>query len=478
MTFRSFTEQDVHDAVKSAGLDASSVDAVTRYLKDVMPVAGRPTSGYLYEGGPFSLIEGDVFSSVATGGGPLTQWLPTRMIKNKYETINHLEYVAPKGLDGSQTYREYLRDVAQIDECGYGPSTTWSGFQYQMQGGSFSWTTEMMKPYPDGGVKYYDKMPIYTTRGSTGIPLSSDREWAVARLFIVLEQHLDYVIKYGDATNSEMEWDGLDTILRPGYVTSRKVGPGNPVWADPWIVNGVTLNTRAKVMAEIRRSARRILNRIRAKNWTVAPGDMIIKMPGVMWDALAEEVAAGSMYAFTNTYGFNGEVSLRDYEARYNSVRSGGIGFGAIPIDGVPIPVMADTNDGINTIIDPSGTPKGGVMGDIQILTRRVNGINILEQQYVDWRMLDYPTNGLENIVNLQQGHVRAGWITESNKCYYYYAEMAGRVVSTFQPAQAVIRNVTVETLGTNEIEANSFYSNDFYGYGGAQGGRGTPILT
>lgn len=467
------SEKLIHQMNMATGGDATQTDAIVRYLKDVMPASGRGTGPFLYENGPFSLLEGDVFSSVVTGGSALLQWIPTRLITDRFKPVNHLGYVAPANFDGSQTYADWLAENGVVDECGYGPTTTWNGFAWQASGGSFSWRTQMMKPYEDGGMRYYENMPIYTVRGQAGIPLSSDREWAIARLFIVMQQHLDYVIKHGDATNSNMEWDGLDTILRPGYVQARLIGPGNPTWANPEIVNGANL-TITQVLTQLRGMVRRILNRANARQWEIAPNDMAIFMPSAMWDNIAEHVASGAMFRFINTYGFSGDVSMRDFLSMYNQIRQGGLGFGTINIDGRDVPVLVDHSLGYSSTIG-SDTP--AITGDIYVLTRRANGINLLEQHYVDWRQLDYVTTTTENYVNLQQGFVRAGYVVEANKCYYYYAEMAGRVMSYMQPMQGVIRNVTIPTLVENEVQGANFYSPDFYAYGGRRGGQGDSLL-
>lgn len=474
-------KKTIHEMVTQAGGDATQSDAVIRYIedtlksnrKDAMPAAGRGNGPILYENGPFTHLEGDVFSSVVTGGSPLLQWIPTRMINDRYKPVNHLDWVAPEGFDGSQPYADWLAANGQIDECGYGPTTTWSGFAWQAAGGSFSWRTRMMKPYEDGGTRYYEDLPTHTVRGQAGIPLSSDREWAIARLFIVLQQHLDYVIKHGDATNSNMEWDGLDQILRPGYVQSRLIGSGNPTWANPDVTNGATITTAAAALAAVRGHVRRILNRANARQWEIGLKDMAVVMPAAMWDNLAEHVASGAMWRFTNTYNFTGDMTPRDFQDMYQRTRTGGVGFGTLSIDGRDVPVIVDHSLGYQTTL--SNAP--AITSDIYILTRRANGLNLLEQQYVDWRNLDYPTNGLENIVDLAQGHVRAGWVVEANKCFYYYAEMAGRLMSYMQPMQAVIRNVTIPTLVEGEVQGANFYSPDFYAFGGQMGGTGTPRL-
>ncbi|APU89042.1 hypothetical protein Rctr85_013 [Virus Rctr85] len=475
------TGQLVHDSLQKAGVDPVQTDAVLRFLSDhfkASPLDGpRPTSGWLYDNGPFTLIDDDPISAVIPGDSPLGRWLPSRRITDRFETVSHLEWVAPQGFDGSQTYAEYLAGV-QIDDCGFGPSTSWSGFQYQMQGGKFSWTTSKMKVYPDGGVKYHDKQPLYTLRGSSiGQPLSSDKEWAVARVLIAMAQHLDYVLKFGNVSNSVMEWDGLSQILTPGYVQARIFGPGIAHWADPLVVNGAPITTPGALAQAIRVTVRRLRRRLRDRNWMTGPGDMAVFMSSTMWDNLAEFVASGAFYRYSNAFGFDGEMTFRDFRQEYRDAKTGGLGFGTLEIDGEPVPVIADGTLGMNVTLDPDGTPKPAVAGDIYVLTRRANGMALLEQQYVNWDVLDYPTGDPETTFTVQNGLVRAGWITENNTCFYYYGEMGGRVVSYMQPLQGVIRNVVLETLDSNENESGAFYSPDFYAYNGNRGGQGTGYL-
>ena len=474
-----FDGKTMYEIYTKAGGDASGFDAIARYIKDTMPVGGRATSGYLYEGNsPFSYIEGDPISAVVSDGSPLLQWLPSRFINYRFENVKHLEWIGPEDFDGSQTYAEWLNGLT-IPECGYGPATDWSGFEYQMSGGSFSWSTKMMKPYLDDNTKYYESSPVYRMRGAEqGMPLTSDREWALARLFFAMVTHMSYVLPFGDRQNSDMEWDGLLKILQPGYVQARRIGSGIPHWADPLYSNGVGVSTPAALLDAIRRNVRRVRNRAMARNWDISFGDMAIVMNPTMWNNLAESIASGAMYKFVNNFNFSGQMSFKDFKDEYRATRTGGLGYGTIDIDASPVPVLVDGSFGRNITIDPGGTPTPAVLGDVLILTRRVNGMVALEQQYVDWTKMDYPTNGLENIVQMPQGHVRAGWVTEANACYYYYAQMAGRIVSYMQQFQSVIQNAAIPTLDTNENESGYFFSQDFYAYNGQRGGAGSALLS
>lgn len=481
---RTYTEDDMAAVLKMSGIvGGEDIDGILKkhaaLTKDTMPAAGRPlTDSRLYDGGPFGFNPGEILSTVTTGGSALMNWIPSKSVKSRRTQISHLEFVTPEGFDPeTTTYAEWLASLS-LDDCGYGPSTVWSGFTYSQSGGSFSWSTNMMKTYEDSGLRYWEQQPTYAVRGNfAGSPLSlqSDRQWAVARLMMAAETHLDYVLKHGNASNSAMEWDGLDQILLPGYVQSRVEGPGIPHWADPYILNGSAITTVAELLTFIRRAVRVIRNRARAVNWTIIPGDMVLHMPSSMWDAVAESVAAGGMYAYTNAFGFDGSQTFGDFRTELTSVLSGGNGQGVITVDGFPVFVMPDVNTGHSTTITTTGpVTSPGVTGDVNLLTRRAGGMTLLEQQYIDWTKLDYPAVN-ENVRMLLNGQARTGWVTEANKCYYYYMEMAGRMVSFMQPLQARILSVTVPVLDAEEVIAGSFTSPDFLPFKSA--GSLTPVL-
>lgn len=495
-----FTEKDVATALEAAGIDLVQLPKAMRILegmrdgsidpetgqeirksdrKDTVP--SRPLYGSrIFENGPFSLIDNDLFSNIASGGSAIMRWIPTATMRSRRSHVAHLDWVAPEGYLGDTTYPEYLAGIS-IGECGYGPSTVWSGFSYQMSSGSFSWTTTSMRPYEDGGLHYYEEMPVYAVRGENlNMPvISSDAEWAIARVIHIMETHLDFVLKHGDRANSEMEFDGLDVIVRPGFVASHIYGTGTPTWADPVFFNGAALNDAGTLLRKIRAIIRLIRKRARDRNWTLAPSDMVLYMGTTMWDQLSEFVAMGAAFQYTNTYGFTGEQSFRDFRAEYRETRQGGVGFGTIDIDGTPVPVLTDSNLGAGTTLDTGSGGVDAITGDIYILTRRAGGMSFLMQEYLDWGDLDYPAKNRENHFLLQGGLVRSGWVEESNKCYYYYGEMVGRLICTMLPMQGRLTNVTIPVLDVLEHEAAAFWNPDFYAFRaqGVQGQQGTELL-
>lgn len=486
MTFVKQFEAALKQAERN-GVDLTNPEAVKAYMKDTfgaLPTGTdtRPTSGWLYQNGPFSASD-DLISSAIAGGSPILNWIPSRGVTHRFDNIAHLEWVAPDGFDGSTDYRTYLANL-NIEDCDYGPHFVWSGFEYEQQGGRWSFTSPVLG-INDFGVRDYENSPIYTVRGDMiGVALNTDADWATARALIGLEQHMNYNIIYGDRQNSVMEMDGIDTVIQQGYVQNHRVGPGTPHWADPLVANGAAINTPAELLTTIRALIRKLRTRALARNWSVAANDMIVLMPAAMWPYVADAQASGAFAAFTAWSGVSSmDMTPRDFLAERQRVTSGGLGFGIIDIDGQPVAVVPDANLGRNVTIDPGGVNEApGVSGDIYILTRRAAGMQLLEQQYLNWDELSYPTNainsGNESTFTLFNGLVRAGWKVLNNKCFQYYVEQSGRLTSMFQPMQARINNVTLETLLESEMEAGAFWSPDFYAYDGTQGHAGAALLT
>lgn len=484
-----YSEEDVYKIAAQAGIDAAGrakvQKAVQHYRKDT--VGDRPLyDARLYENGPFSALTTEVISLVATGGSTLTQWMPTRPMESRKHRVSHLSWIAPKGFTGADTYAEWLAGI-EIGECGYGPeSAAWNGFEYDMDAGSFSFKSSPMKPYEDGGIRYYREQPLITVRaaGDTApgsMVIQNDAEWALALLLINAEQHVSYILDHGDSANSVMEWDGLDQINRPGYVQARLVGPGNAVWADPVWVNGAGSSNLGTILQTIRVVVRLIRKRARQRMWNVANGDMVLYMDSAMWENLLEAQAAGAMFNYDSTYGFEGRMSVADFESRIERTRQAQ----AINVDGQLIPVLLGENLGAGvdlTVDDGQGgtVTVPAVSGDIHVLTRRAGGMTFWYQEYLDWNSLDYPfSEWNERRVPLQGGLARAGSVVEANKCYYWYFEMVGRMICTMLPMQGRIANIVVPLLNEMEMEQKAFYARNYYGFGGAgaRGGEGTDLL-
>lgn len=459
----------------AAGVNIHDAEAFKLFMKDTLDLP-RPDTGWMYQNGPFSMISDDPISSVINGGSQLLNWLPSRLVDYRFEDVQHLEWIAPEGFDGSDTYAAFLA-AQTVDDCDFGPSAVWSGFEYQQEGGRWSFTSPVLKE-EDFGMKDFERQPVYQLRGSNiGSPLADEREWAVARTLFMMEQHFNYLIAYGNRDNSVFEYDGIDKVITPGYVQAKKVGHGTPHWADPLVVNAANTTDPIEVLKLIRAVVRKLRNRALSRNWSINPADMVIIMPAGMWPYIADAHASGGNVGFVNT-NFNGQMTYSDFLRERARITQAGIGSGFIEVDGTAVPVIIDGNMGQNRILDPDGTPKQVVTGDIFILTRRANGLTLLEQQYVNYNAMQTPSNGEQEVFTMFGGLVKGGWKMINNSCFQYYLKAGGRLVTYFQPLQARINNVAMETILENENEGGAFWSPDFYAYNGAQGGNGNVLLT
>lgn len=460
-------------------------DQVERLMKDAMPSGGRPITGRIYDGGPFSSTNPDIYALNIGNSSEISRWIPSRRVNWLKDEVQHIGWGAfPYGFDGSQTFSDWLSTIT-IPTCGYGPAgTNWDGFRYQVDGGGFSWTTDMMTVIEDSGLKYFERQPIqYNIHGGNGPidgVIANDKDWAIAQLLDVARQHVDFINLYGERANSDMEWDGLSALITPGYVQSHLIGTSqSAAMADPMWVNGVSLGVPtdpALLYKTLNGIVSNRLTYIRKRNWTVAVSDMCLLMHPIVLEQLHQAQAAGGDVYWNNYFGTPAQFvqSLGDYRTEYNRLKESR----TLRLGGVDIPVITDDNLGFYGAIDVSGTQTEAYTGDIFFLVRRVNGMNVLEQRYVDWSQLDYPFKGSERMTEINGGTARTGWVEEANKCYYYYIEMFGRMVCLFMPIQARIANVTIIPNTAYDLpEQTAFWAPNTAAYNGARGGAGTQLL-
>lgn len=431
---------------------------IAQYLKDTMPAAGRPgPGGRIYDGGPFSQINSNdgILSGVPQGGSDLARWLPTNKMKSRYVDVKHLEFVSPDGFDPSvDTYAQWLNGIT-IPECGFGPNATWSGFEYTQSGGDYSFQTDMMKPLEDGGLPYYEGMQLFQlNHNGTRTPIEDDRDWAVAILIRVVEEHTNWVLIQGRRDNSDMEFDGLLSQLTEGYIASKTIGRGIPHFVDPYVIDGAALIAAANVLAQLHINVRVQMNRIKLGGWTVNPGDMAVAMHPAMWDNLAPAIAAGAFDLFVNSFNFDGQVSQIEFNERLDGIRMKG----SMRIDGFEVPILEDTRLAASSVV--GSTPS--ITGDIPILVRAAGGVQLLSQDWLDWNTISYPTElGIQQRT-LQDGFAAYGWVTEASACYFYWLKMHGRVTSKMHQFQGIINSVSVPVLSGDEVLSSSFTSKDF----------------
>lgn len=461
---------------REQGVDLDDQDALARAMKtwyeggftsdlhkkDVVPP--QQTRNWVYTNGPFTLHDNEVYSMVVSGGSPLMQWIPTGRMDAREVHVQHLSWIAPEGWTG-QDYGAYLAGLT-IGACEYGPAPDWSGFEYVINYGEASFRSDPLKD-DKFGLRQSKLTPIYTVRGTPGIQMQTDADFALAQTALLLEQHLNWNVIYG-VEGGNLQWDGLDQIMTPGYVAAHVTGAGLPNYTDPIVVDGSTLADAESVLKYIKHIVRKIRGRAHMRGWQIRTADMAVVMPMAFWPIIADVIAcgAGSTCVGTGTLGASLWNTPRDAREERNRITSGYLGYGFIEVDGQPVPVIPEGALGVNggTAEQPT------VTGDIFVLVRQIAGIRTLENQFLNYGMLNLPPVDFRL---MQGGIVKTGWITENTKCYYYFSEMTGRLVSRMQAFQGRITSVTLNTLLENMEESSTFTSS----YWALEGQAGAGVL-
>ena len=446
--------------------------------KDTVDVEAIPTAGFIYNNGPWSMCVNDVISDVTSGGSQLQQWIPSRGVNTRNEHVAHLSWIAPEGFTGATSYIDYIAALDPIDTCDFGPTTDWNACEYTHSSYAMSFQSPVMT-YRDTGLLDCERSPIYRLRGANaGFPIDNEGDWALARTAYQLEQHMNWNLVYGDPAAGQLMYDGLDVIISEGWVANHAVGPGSCDFTDPIIVNGTNLATPQAILKTIKAIVRKLRQRAADRGAAISSLDMAIVMPRAIWGYIADAIAWGALVGDPVAVATKDIVMNNDVRAFFEERRritAGFFGNGYIEVDSQPVPIILEDIMGANGDLDGDSV----VTGDIYILTRRFAGLNILEQQFLDWRQMRLPAGvQLPNIEIHQNGLLRAGWKVLNSSCFQYFVEAEGRIISRFQPLQAKISDVTVTTILENENETTSFASQDFYAFGGGRGGQGTAYLT
>lgn len=436
--------------------------------------------------GLFKLYTNDIVSLVTSGGSALMRWLPARGVNTWNDPIAHLSWIAPEGFDGSQTYADHLIAQGEVEECEFGDGYTYQICEYnhRMYRVTGSTRSEPIKQ-ENLGMRLYERLPQQTLRGETrGMTLTNDRDWSLARLGLGMEEHQNWNIIYGNKGGIPNTYDGLNVIINNGWVKSKKEGYGSCDFTDPIVMSGVGLSNTAAVIRRVRAMVQKLLKRMSDRNFTPSGDDMVILMNDTMWHYIKEALATGTFESFYVPSNATMNLTPEGVEAARQRISSGGFGFGTFPVYGINIPVLPDTRIGANSTL--GGIPY--VTGDVYVLTKRFRGLTVLEHQYLDWSQLgSRPLPELSRLANGEfqpdffQGNMMKVSVLPLDgayNCWYYGAEMYGRIVSYMNMLQGRLMDVSIAVDLTGEHESASFTSPNFYPYGTADGGAGNSLLT
>lgn len=434
----------------------------------------------------FSFYTGDIISMVADSPSPFSEWLPARAVTNWNEPIAHLSWVAPEDFTGEDTYADYLAAKDPVEECDFGDGFTYQICEYMHTMARMAWSTksEPIK-VEDLGMKLFERMPQQVLRGdSVGVNINNDRDWSIARLGIGIQDHQNWNMIYGDERVYSNTYLGINNIVTAGWVRNRNTSRGTCDFTDPIVVSGVDLENNQEILRMMKAIARRLIRRMSQRGYTPRGDDMAWLMNDTMWDMLSETIAWGVMDVFNPPSGFQLQTTPEVVSRELQRVRTGGVGYGSIRVGTYDIPVLPETRIGHGTT-NSDGLPS--VTGDIFILTKRYKGFNILEHQYVNWNSLGKsPMQDLTGFKNgeykpqiFQNGMIRVSvqTLNGNNLCWYYGADMYGRITTYMSALQGRLNDVTVITYMEGDNESASFTSPDFFAFDGEQAGSGDVLL-
>lgn len=468
------TEAEIGALARQVFGEERQVDnAMNSYVRHTVGAANQ--TGLIFKDGPFSWMTDSLISDVTYGGNALMQWIPTEpMEPTREETVSHLSWVAPSGWQpGTQTYSAFLDSLdpgEAYDACDPVCLTgDWAAFDYnvkygQVCTGSGKLTTD------EFGMRQHRNVAIPAVRGpNAGINMATDADWARARAAIVMEQHLDWNILFGVQGNFA-QWDGLYQQMTPGYVQTHFVGNGAVHWAEPLIINGAIATSCDEIIILVKNVIRHIRKLILQHNFRVQPSDMAVVLPYAMWAHLLDCIACGGDTGCgTQPTGY----TKADWRAERERAATGGIGYGVMEVDGVFIPVIPLEGIAVGGV---DGDGNNVVTGDIFVLTRRVNGMNALAQQYFDWSQIDGFLEATYNTMISQGGLFKETWISENDECFQYRTVLRGRNIIRMYPLQARIASVSLTVPLPVATELQSGFLNEYF-YGGADsGGVLTPV--
>lgn len=445
-----------------------------------------PSPSYMFNSPKtlFSECANDPMSMMVRGGNALNQFIPAVRKNTWNENVSHMSYALPTGYDGSQSYTDFNNAKATVEACDFasaGMKIDICEYDVPYSRFTFSSKDDPLMPGGMGGISFCEKFERFPIRGTEflGLRFNTDEEWVMSGVAAYAENHMNWNVLHGSFALHNVgngQSDGLMEILTPGYVAARKIGLGNCVGEDPLILNAASKTTANDILLLLYDATRKIIKRHMNAGQTPGPGDIGIVMHPEMWTFLAENLATGEF--FTRVTGNNQITFNTSDDAWYRKFleyTTGGFGVGSFPVGSYRIPIIPEDRLGVQaTVLDEDDNEIAAVTGNILILSRRFGSMNILENQYVDWRQVPQPTF-LDYDV-LMDGLFLQTYETV-NSCWHMNMEAKQRLVSKMQRLQGRINNVTVPIRGDVTYESGSMLSKEFWAYDGAVAHAGVAIL-
>jgi len=446
-----------------------------------------PTQSYMFNSPKtlFTECASDPMSLMLKGGNALNRFIPTTRKNTWNENVAHLSYALPTGYDGSQSYTDFNNAKGVIEACNFaGAGMKIDICEYDIPYSRFTFSSkdDPLMAGGMGGISYCDKFDRFPVRGSEfmGLRFDNDEAWVMSGLAYYSENHMNWNVLHGNSLLGNVgngQSDGLLELFTPGYVASRKIGLGSCVGEDPLIINASSKVTANSILLLLNDVVRRIIERHINAGHTPAQGDIGIAMHPEMWVFLAETLASGEPYTrVTGNTQIAYNTSDDAWQRRYQEYTTGGFGIGSYQYGAYQLPIIPEDRLGVQaTVLNASDVEIAAVTGNILVISRRFGSMNILENQYVDFRQVPLPTF-MDSAV-LMDGLFLQTYETVGS-CWHMNMEAKCRLVTKMQRLQGRINNVTVPIRGDIIYESPSELSKEFWAYEGALAHAGVAILS
>lgn len=403
--------------------------------------------------------EQDIISMVAQTPKPLESWIPTEGVNYLYENVSHLTWVYADGAEPS-TYVDLI-NALEVGECEFADLTPkYDGCQYTIGFGESSAMSNVLDVHKDFGTMQYKESRRIAVRqpdGGVALQTADNAQFEVSLAVHNYQQHLNIDLINGTRADNPKMWsDGLLEVISNGYVSGKKVS-GSETGCDftnPIVRDGSMIPSIEAFLIDLRMQIRRLKKRGELIGMPInfTNGDTVILMPGAMWDALLDHIAWGANFPApaANYVGAHTIEMVEDRRARY---RTGGLGYGTLPVDGMNIPVI---------VVDELGINSGNKMvSDVLVLTRRAGGQEILTRQFLDWSQLRTP-EAQDNVEISANGFFRNGWLKYNETCFRWFIESQSRLVTRMNALQVRYTSVQIPITAGYDIKSNAYDAN-FY---------------
>lgn len=304
------------------------------------------------------------------GGLPLLDWMGFEVSDVCNVTFEYITFVRPTRLTGAASPGHIAQPCATPNgwEFGTAKMTIEDFGRY----GRLGPTRDIMRP------KFY--CATDPRRRLDGTPVTDEREWDMRFTMETIIQDISKDLIIGNkATAGKM--DGLENIVKTGYSSAMLDSwvvdwNGNDLNGGPAItVNGQAISATADFIDVLEALVRRIKQRISwspmLNNQQMNLGDMILLMPSHMAECVLDYYTCWAVCPS----GQNVTVFINSTEAREarKQIMGGLYGYGTLPIDGVPIPIMGYDWELIKT----------ETLSDIYLLTGGIGSVRLWYGQHL-----------------------------------------------------------------------------------------------